>query len=134
MASNSYQPKFNPMSSSSMFSPTHNDFKRQMPLPSAPFDPFARNQDPPPNQSNELYPRAMASQSMIATNTSSAKRATFGKLDSMARKVTTTFKDETAQEIPTRQEPPQGPDDNVSQSMIMPGTSSNRPFFGFNRL
>jgi hypothetical protein len=42
----------------------------------------------------EIYPRAMASQSLIATNTSSSnKRSTFGKLDMMARKVTTTFKE-----------------------------------------
>jgi hypothetical protein len=134
MASNPYQPRFNAMSSSSMFSPTHNEFKRTTPFPSAPFDPFARTPDAPSNQTSELYPRAMASQSMIATNTSSAKRTTFGKLDSMARKVTTTFKDESVQEVPLRQEPPPGPEDSVSQSMIMPGTSSNRPFFGFNRM
>lgn len=39
----------------------------------------------------------MASQSMIASNSaSSARRTTFGKLDSMARKVTTTFQEENA--------------------------------------
>lgn len=97
MASNPYQPRYNPMSSSSMFSsPTNADFKRTASfLPtSAPFDPFQRNIDQPTsNTSAESFPRAMASQSMIATNTASSKRATFGKLDSMARKVTTTFKE-----------------------------------------
>jgi len=39
-----------------------------------------------------MFPRAMSSQSMIDINTStSARRVPFGKLDSMARVVTSTF-------------------------------------------
>jgi hypothetical protein len=135
MTSNPYQAKFNPMSSSSMFSPLHNEFKRPQPFPPAslPFDPFARTQDTLSATTTDPFPRAMASQSMIATNSSSAKRATFGKLDSMARKITTTFKDEPAQDAPQRHE---GGivEDSVSQSMIMPGTGAGRTFFGVNRL
>lgn len=76
----------------------------------------------------------MASQSMIGTNSTSAKRATFGKLDSMARKVTTTFKEEAQQEAPNFQESPLAAEDNTTQSMIIPNSNSNRPLFGMNKM
>jgi hypothetical protein len=138
MTSNPYHARFNPMSSSSMFSPpANNEFKRNLPFQptTTPFDPFQRTQEQPsPPSIPETFPRAMASQSMIATNSASSKRATFGKLDSMARKVTTTFKDESAQESANRHESPIGVEDSTSQSMIMPGSGMGRPVFGMNRM
>jgi hypothetical protein len=133
MASNPFPGKYASMSSSSIFSPTHNEFKRISPFPTTPFDPFAPRQGHLSVPNSETFPRAMASQSMIANN-SSARRTTFGKLESMARKVTTTVQDETGQERPQRQEMQQNVEENVSHSMIMPTGPSGMPFLGMNRM
>lgn len=133
MTTNPFPGKYASMSSSSMFSPTHNEYKRTSPFPTVPFDPFAPRQDLLSVPNSETFPRAMASQSMI-TNNSSTRRTTFGKLDSMARKVTTTFQEETGQERPQRQEMLQNVEENVSHSMIMPTAPSGMPFLGMNRM
>lgn len=136
---NNYQRGYNPMSTSSMLTGnTNSEFKRidHFNQTSNVFNPFQRNMDTKIEESNfDPYPRAMASQSMIATNTSSSsKRATFGKLDSMARIVTTTFKQENAQEINHKPDNPFGNDDNISQSMIGPSSGPSKHFYGFSKL
>ena len=116
-----------------MFSPTNNELKRTPPFTSVPFDPFALRHEQISVKNAETFPRAMASQSMIANN-GSARRATFGKLDCMARKVTTTLQDETAQERPQRQEMQPTAEENANQSMIMPTATSGIPFLGMARM
>ena len=133
MATNLFFGKYASMSSSSKFSPTHNEFKRTSPFPTVPFDPFAPRQELLSAPNTETFPRAMARQSMIANN-SSARRTTFGKLESMARKVTTAVQDETGQERPQRQEMQQNVEENVCHSMIMPTVPSGMPFLGMARM
>ena len=133
MAINPFHGKYASLTPSSMLSPTNNELKRTPPFISVPFDPFAARQDQMSVANGETFPRTMASQSMIANN-GSARRATFGKLDSMARKVTTTFHDETAQERPQRREMHPTAEENVSQSMITPTETSGIPFLGMARM
>lgn len=76
----------------------------------------------------------MASQSMIASNSaSSARRSTFGKLDSMARKVTTTFQEENAPEPVAKVESQATQEDSTTQSMISTNNTGGRSFFGANK-
>ncbi len=82
-----------------------------------------------------MYPRALASQSMISTNTSSSRKpATFGKLDSMAKKVTTTFKEDNVPETNSKPDNPFAAQDNISQSMINSSPILSKPFYGFTKL
>lgn len=77
----------------------------------------------------------MASQSMIAINTSSSStRPTFGKLDSMARKVTTTFQDDPLHEANKKPENPFAFSDNSTQSMISNSHNNDKPLYGFGKL
>jgi|LakMenE18May11ns_1017448.scaffolds.fasta_scaffold9775350_1 hypothetical protein len=72
---------------------------------------------------------------MIAINTSSSSsRPTFGKLDSMARKVTTTFQDDPLHEANKKPENPFAFSDNSTQSMISNSQNNDKPHFGFGRL
>lgn len=77
----------------------------------------------------------MASQSMIAINTSSSStRPTFGKLDSMARKVTTTFQDDPSHEANKKPENPFAFSDNSTQSMSNNSQNNDKPHYGFGKL
>jgi hypothetical protein len=93
---NGYPPtRHHPMSTSAMFYPNSGIEQRRPNFPtSRPNNTFLQP-DPSPaafNSSAEFYPKALASQSMIATNSASGRRAPIGKLDSMARNVTTITK------------------------------------------
>jgi len=77
----------------------------------------------------------MASQSMIAINSSSSStRPTFGKLDSMARKVTTTFQDEALLEANKKPENPFAFTDNSTQSTTSNFHNNDKPHYGFGKL
>jgi len=99
-SNNGYQPRPSGMSNSNMYFPSNaTSIRRDNPFApnNNPFENFQRDKNSKNDEFNsDNYPRALASQSMISTNTSSSsgRRPTFGLLDSMARNVTTTFKDE----------------------------------------
>jgi len=98
-ANNGYQPRPSGMSNSNMYFPSNTPpQRRDNPFTpnSNPFENFQRDKNSKNDDfTSDNYPRTLASQSMISTNTSSSgKRPTFGLLDSMARNVSTTFKDE----------------------------------------
>lgn len=101
-----YSPRANPMSSSSMFFHTpNNDFTKSSGYGStnSTFNPYSVkkefNPDPVEEPKIPSFPKALASQSMIDMNsTSTTRRAAFGALDSMARKVTPDFQDDTIHE------------------------------------
>lgn len=96
--SNPYQNRYNPMSTSSTFNTNNPEFRKVSTF-TANINPF-ETQKTFDNNFQEIngdsYSKTMASQSMIAPNTSSNnKRPTFGKLDSMARKITATFQEDS---------------------------------------
>lgn len=94
---NGYPPtRHHPMSTSAMFYPNSGiEQRRPTNFPTGRPNNTLFQPDPSPaalNSSAEFYPKALASQSMIATNSASGRRAPIGKLDSMARNVTTMTK------------------------------------------
>lgn len=108
MTNNNYlSPKAGQMNSSSMFYVNgSNDSRKNMDFlqRNTHFDPYQIRNDTKPEKIEEskapLWPKALASQSMIDMNsTSSARRSAFGgKLDSMARKVTPSFQEDSPHE------------------------------------
>ena len=93
-------PRGGPMNASSIVMPT----THQEPRKSYGFAPSTSTFDPhKPREINDkndpntlgIFPKAMLSSSMIDMNSTSNRRVGFGKLDSMARKVTPTFQDES---------------------------------------
>lgn len=134
---NGFQPRINPMSTSSMYFP-NSTIEQRRNTPFSPtlksFDPFQRDISTLDDSSNDAFPRALASQSMISMNTaSSGKRAGFGKLDSMARNVTTTFKDDSLHDPLPKKDVQVSHEDNVAQSMVGPSSGFGKSFYGFNR-
>ena len=98
---NTYTPRMGQMASSSMFFPsTNNDFKKNygFSAKSSPFDSNVygeKKAEKTQQKSFGTFPNAMLSHSMIDMNSSSNnRRVPLGKLDSMARKVDTAFKDD----------------------------------------
>jgi hypothetical protein len=99
---NFYTPKASQISSSSIFYPTsNNETKKSFMFPpsTSTFDNYAIKNDPKPEKHEDnrlqVFPKALASQSMIDINSTSTRRSAFGMLDSMARKVNPTFQEDT---------------------------------------
>ena len=93
---NQYQYKYHPTSSSTIFTPNStSNFNTQMENHPK-LDSFLKpNNSKMDSLNTNAYSKNVSSQSMIFTNNSDiGKRKGFGLLDGMARKVSTTFKED----------------------------------------